>query len=144
MYLYEGFDLTAKQVHLPSNLVIVLYYHAWCFLSKLLYFNEYIMHIASGIVLTQVFDEAILMATTFGWKKKRPRLQGSSDVGSRNAFAEELQVDPGSTDGVVDWLHSIPVKKQKVQLEDTATKARRLINEGITFAENERYVVLYS
>lgn len=77
--------------------------------------------------------------TSFGWKNKRARIRPNSELSSGSAFAEDAQVDPG-TAGLdeVDWLHSVPVKRQRIGLEDSKTKTRRLNNEGITLAENGR------
>ena len=80
------------------------------------------------------------MATTsFGWKNKRSRIPKNSELKSKEAFDEQVQVDPGEVkEDEVDWLHNVPVKKQRVHLEDSTSKAKRLVAEGITLAEHER------
>lgn len=98
------------------------------------------------VYITRLFLLATLtiirgMATSFGWKNKRLKLNKSSD--STGAFSEEAQVDPGAVDDDVDWLHNIPIKRQCIQLEDVSEKTKRLTEEGVALAEQGRYNVIY-
>ena len=83
-----------------------------------------------------------MASTSFGWKVKQRKILNKSKL-NPEAFSEAAQVEEGSVDeDNVDWLHSVPVKKQKLLLEDCELKAKRLKNEGVALAESERCVGL--
>lgn len=74
--------------------------------------------------------------TSFGWKSKRKVLDRERN--KPPAFDDGNQVDDGKVDDEVDWLNHIPIKKQKIALEDSVAKANRLREEGMTLAGIER------
>lgn len=76
------------------------------------------------------------MATSFGWKTKRKKLEKTH--ATTQAFSDDIQVEPGVVNEDVDWLHNVPIKKRKLPLEDAVAKAKRLKDEGVTLAEAER------
>jgi len=80
------------------------------------------------------------MATSFNWKSKHSRVIKRSSSAASKAFSDEAQIDPSEVDDDVDWLHNVPVKRQRLHLEDSIAKANRLNMEGITLAEHERFV----
>lgn len=66
----------------------------------------------------------------FKWTKKRKvakcAAQFSNDVDEKNEVTIE------------DWRSLLPHKR--IMLEDSINKSNRLINEGISLAEKERYI----
>lgn len=78
-----------------------------------------------------------MMATKFGWKRKLPQ----NLVEKRAAVFDET--NENSADGVVepfelDW-RVLLVKKGVKSIEDSVTKSKRLEEEGVSLAEQQRW-----
>lgn len=78
-----------------------------------------------------------MMATKFGWKRKLPQ----NLVEKRAAVFDET--NENSADGVeepfeLDW-RVLLVKKGVKSIEDSVTKSKRLEEEGVSLAEQQRY-----
>ena len=74
----------------------------------------------------------------FGWKRKIGA-QVSKSVSSAFEKESEAEEDISLSNGDVDWLSLVPVKRRSViGLEDGITKANRLVQEGTVLAGSER------
>lgn len=75
--------------------------------------------------------------TSFGWKRKA-KLQTSVDA-SFNIKGNNKEEEDSPEDVDLDWLHPAAKRLCLTRLEDSATKSKRLLDEGALLAENERY-----
>lgn len=78
-----------------------------------------------------------MMATKFGWKRKLPQ----NLVEKRAAVFDKT--NENSADGVeepfeLDW-RVLLVKKGVKSIEDSVTKSKRLEEEGVSLAEQQRW-----
>jgi len=74
------------------------------------------------------------MTTSFGWKPKKVNRLAPSEK-----FNEGDQIEESTADlDDVDWLHNLPIKRKKLQLENIERKVTRLTQEGTTLANQER------
>lgn len=76
------------------------------------------------------------MATTFGWKRRLPQ----NVAQKRAAVFDESNQIPDSDENdpfEVDW-RVLLVKRGVLSIEDSVMKSKRLENEGVALAEQER------
>ena len=78
--------------------------------------------------------------TSFGWKRK---IGVTVSKTASKVFEENSQddVDVDIASGNVDWI-SLVHNEKVMRLEDATAKSQRLVQEGATLAEAERYVDL--
>ena len=76
------------------------------------------------------------MATTFGWKRKFPQ----NVAGKRAAVFDESNQIPNDDKNEPfeeDW-RVLLVKRRALSIEDSVVKSKRLQDEGVALAEQER------
>lgn len=76
------------------------------------------------------------MATKFGWKRKLPQ----NIVEKRAAVFDEINQNPDDSEEPfeLDW-RVLLVKKGLKSIEDSVAKSKRLEEEGVSLAEQQRY-----
>lgn len=76
------------------------------------------------------------MATKFGWKRKLPQ----NVVEKRAAVFDEINQNPDDSEEPfeLDW-RVLLVKKGLKSIEDSVAKSKRLEEEGVSLAEQQRY-----
>lgn len=73
--------------------------------------------------------------TSFGWKRKRCLHSSSAAIFKKDEEEDSVDSDDAQ---VVDWLSGAK-RRRAILLEDCQAKSKRLQDEGVTLAENERY-----
>lgn len=79
------------------------------------------------------------MATKFGWKRKLPQ----NIVEKRAAVFDEINQNPDDSEEPfeLDW-RVLLVKKGLKSIEDSVAKSKRLEEEGVSLAEQQRWCFL--
>ena len=79
------------------------------------------------------------MSTSFRWKQTRGKQRKTSLQVAAVAFEERSddEEDNEVMEGAVDWL-TMAKRRRGVMLEDSEAKGKRLQEEGMLLAENER------
>lgn len=96
---------------------------------------EYSFQIQTYICLN-IFCSAM---TTLTWKRKRPSLPTKSEAATVFNSAEN-DTDEANEEFLEDWRILIPSNK-RVMLEDSLLKSKRLQQEAIVLAGEERYIL---
>ena len=73
--------------------------------------------------------------TSFGWKRKRGLTSSAAAMFTEDGEYEE---GAGFEEDDVDWF-SAAKRRRTILLEDSIAKSKRLMEEGVILAENERY-----
>lgn len=69
------------------------------------------------------------------WKRKASNITTSTAA----VFSKQTDSEGEESDQIVeDWRTLLPSKKNKTMLEDRVGKSKRLIQEAVQLAENER------
>ena len=79
------------------------------------------------------------MATRFGWKRKLSKSQNVARKRAR-AFDESNQIPANGKDEPfeLDW-QVLLVKRGALSIEDKVAKSKRLQDEGVSLAEQQRF-----